>query len=110
LFDTDLDGDEEVTRIDSIIKDIYAGQVVTSPQQVINRLTIMSTEDQQQQGTGWNEELNYCHLECLFMAHRQCYILGGEGAQRAQKMVKLMTGDEYLPLSPLGSLTVCSSL
>ena len=106
LFDTDPEGDETVATIDGLIKDIYAGRVVTSPQQVIKRLTIRSTEDQQQQGTGRNEQLDYTQLECLFMAHLRRYILGGDGTNRACKLVKLMTGDEYLPLPPLGTLMV----
>lgn len=111
LFDTNLEGDhdEQVTSIDGVLTDIYAGRVVTSPQQVINRLTTTPTEAPQQQGMGWDEDLDYTRIECLFMAHLRRYLLSGKGPQRAHKLVKLMTGDEYLPLSPLGTLTVSSS-
>jgi len=105
LFDPEPDGDD-LPAIDGVIRDIYAGRVITSPQQVITRLTTRSIEDQQLQGTGWNENLDYVHLECLFMAHFRRYILGGDGTNRARKVVRLMTGDEYLPLTPLGNLTI----
>ncbi len=110
LFDTEPEGDEIVATIDGVIKDIYASQMVTSPQQVIRRLTIRPTEDHQQPAIGFNEQLNYPRLEGLFMAHLRRYILGGDGTKRARRIVQLMTGDEYLPLSPLGTLTVCTSL
>lgn len=110
LFDTEPEDDETVATIDGVIKDIYAGRMVTSPQQVIRRLTTRSTGDQQQPAIGWNEQLDYPRLEGLFMAHLRRYILGGDGTtNRAHSIVKLMTGDEYLPLAPLGTLTVCTS-
>ncbi|KAH9017837.1 hypothetical protein EDB84DRAFT_1442645 [Lactarius hengduanensis] len=111
LFDTIEQGDEPesdeiVATIDGVIKDIYASRIVTSPQQVIRRLSTRSTEDQQQPAVAWNEQLDYPRLEGLFMAHLRRYILGGDGTDRACKFVKLLCGDEYLPLSPLGTLTI----
>lgn len=100
LIDTELDG---------ILADIYTGRVVTSPQQVINRLITIPSEAPRLQGV-WDEDLDYSRIESLFMGHLRRYLLSGEGTHRARKLVKLMTGDEYLPLSPLGSLTVSSSL
>ncbi|KAH8995533.1 hypothetical protein EDB86DRAFT_1099203 [Lactarius hatsudake] len=111
LFDSIEEGDEPesdeiVATIDGVIKDIYAGRIVMSPQQVIRRLSTRSTEDQQQPAVAWNEQLDYPRLEGLFMAHLRRYILGGDGTDRACKFVKLLCGDEYLPLSPLGTLTI----
>ena len=109
LFDTDPEADDITATVDGVIKDLYAGRVVTSPQQVISRLTTRSIEDpedQQRQEIGWNDNLDYPQLELLFMAHLRRYILGGDGTARACKFVKLITGDEYLPLPPLGALMV----
>ena len=88
---------------------LYAGQVVTSPQQVISRLTtrsIKGPKDQKCQEIGWNEDLNYPWLKLLFMAHLQCYILGSDSTACACKFVKLITRNKYLPLHPLGTLMV----
>jgi len=109
LFDTNPEDEETSATVDGVIKDIYAGRVVTTPRQVIDRLTTRSTEDpedQLQPEIGQNLELDYPRLECLFMAHLRRYILGGNGTDRSRKFVKLMTGDEYLPLSPHGTLMI----
>jgi hypothetical protein len=106
LFNTEPEGDEITATIDGVVTDIYAGRMVTSPQQVIRRLTTRPIEEPQQPAIELNEQLNYPRLEGLFMVHLLHYILGGDGTSHACSIVRLMTGDGYLPLFPLRTLTV----
>lgn len=105
LFDTD----ELAITVDGVIKDTYAGRIITSPKQVIRRLATRSIEDEQP-AIGQNEQLNYPRLEALFMAHLRRYILSGDGPTHARNIVELITGHEYLPVAPLGALMVCTYL